>query len=395
MSEVTSKVSEIATAITEFKERHASEVSALRDRVEELEAKRTVPPAPARKAVNRDAIQIGDVTIPVMRKGADYAAHYQGDDEGLTFAELMRGVAGMKTSEPARKALSVGTAAAGGHAVPTVLMPEILEALAPASAVLSAGGGIVDVASMPGSSHSWAAMDTVPTAAWRAEAGAVSESDPTFRLVSAAPKSLSFYFKVSRELLADAPNVDGALRQAVAQAFAKEIDRASLRGSGAGAEPTGILNTASVGAVTNGANGATQSSLRWGNLHSAVSTILSFDAPMPSAAVMAPRSAVGYSSLADTTNQPLQRPSMLAGMRFEVTSQIPVNLTVGTSSDCTEIFVGDFSRVLVVMRERPTVMLANDLFALTGQVGFVCHVRADIVVTYPRAFAVITGVRAG
>jgi hypothetical protein len=39
-------------------------------------------------------------------------------------------------------------------------------------------------------------------------------------------------------------------------------------------------------------------------------------------------------------------------------------------------------------------MLAKELFALNGQVGFVCHVRADVAVQYPAAFAVVTGVRA-
>jgi hypothetical protein len=32
-------------------------------------------------------------------------------------------------------------------------------------------------------------------------------------------------------------------------------------------------------------------------------------------------------------------------------------------------------------------------YADSGQIGFVCHVRADVVVTYPSTLAVITGVR--
>jgi len=217
--------------------------------------------------------------------------------------------------------------------------------------------------------------------------------DPTFREVATVPRSLSFYFKVSRELLSDAANMDAALCQAIAQAFAKELDRTALRGSGSAPEPRGILTTTNVGAVTNGATGAAQAGLRWSNLLSATQTIMGYDA-MPNAFIMAPRSAVGYAALADTTNQPLKKPDLLRNMPFLVTSQIPVNLTVGTSTDCTEVYAGDFSKVVIVMRERPVIALANELFALNGQVGFVAQVRADIAVLYARAFAVITGIRA-
>lgn len=64
------------------------------------------------------------------------------------------------------------------------------------------------------------------------EAGQVAQSEPTFRAVRSEPKSLAFLFKVSRELLADAPNMSQALTIALAQAFAVELDRTGLRGSG-------------------------------------------------------------------------------------------------------------------------------------------------------------------
>lgn len=399
LTQIKSSIDDTTAAVKGFR----ADVDALRDRIEAIEAKGMSPgraSTPAHKATPTDAITVDGELVPILRKGSDFRAYYAKpadaeDLEGLTFADFVRGVAKMKTSAAATKALSVGTGTAGGYAVPTVIMPGILEALTPASTVLQAGAGIVDVSGRDGKAFNWAAVDTIPTAAWRSEAGAVSESDPAFREVATTPRSLSFYFKVSRELLADAGNMDAALRQAISQAFAKELDRTALRGSGSAPEPRGILNTTNVGAVTNGGTGATQSSQRWSKLLEAYSTILAYDAPAPTAAIMAPRSLVGYNSLADTTNQPLQRPNLLANLPFLATSQIPVNLNVGGSTDCTEVYVGDFSKVMIVMREAPTIALANELFALNGQVGFVCNVRADIAVTYPRAFAVVTGIRAG
>jgi HK97 family phage major capsid protein len=205
---------------------------------------------------------------------------------------------------------------------------------------------------------------------------------------------LSFYFKVSRELLADAVNMEEALRTAIAQAFAKELDRVGLRGSGSAPEPRGILNTSSIQSVTNGTNGASLATTAYSNFVSAIQAVLAVDAPMPSAFIMSPRSLTTLAGLLDTTDQPRQAPPLVANIPFYSTSQIPINLTVGTATDCTEIYAGDFSKCAFVMRERPSIMLANELFALNGQIGFVCNLRADFVVQYPAAFAVITGVKA-
>lgn len=380
---------------------------ALRERIEAEEARVAKEMAAARPlyspgtAYRAEDLGAGAVEI---RSGADWRAHMiEGRDLGeqaelgdCTLTDFLRAVAGMRTSEVARRALSIGTDSAGGFTVPTLLMPGILDALVPASSLLTAGASIVPLEEdgQGAKSFNWPAIATLPTAAWRSEGGAVAESDPVFRNVAATPRSLAFRFSCSRELLADAMGLEQALRRAIAAAFARELDRAGLRGTGTAPEPRGILNTSGVLTVTNGANGASlASSIRWSNLMSAVQAILAADAPMPTAAIMSPRSLVGFGNLADTTNQPLQRPSTIENLRFVATSQVPVNLTVGTSNDCSEAYVGDFTTVRFVMRERPSIQLLTELYAANGQVGFICHVRADVVVTYPAALAVVTGIR--
>lgn len=279
--------------------------------------------------------------------------------------------------------------------VPSVLMPGILSALSANSSLLEAGSRmvLVDSPDSGGKTYTLAAVDTLPTAGWRSEAAAVSESDPAFRAVVATPRSLAFYFKISRELLADAMNLDTVVAQIVGQAFAVAADRAGLIGSGTPPEPRGIRNISGIQSVTNGANGTSLATTRYANLMSATQAILTANGPMPTAAIMHPRTLVGFGSLADTTNQPLQRPDLLRDVDMIPTSQLPVNLTVGTSTDCSEIFVGDFSRTLFVMRETVSIQRLNELFAATGQVGFVCHARLDFVAEYPTALALVTGVR--
>ena len=336
--------------------------------------------------------------VKVLRNSADIRAHYSAmsnstarpGEDPIRIDDFMRGVAGMKSNASVHAALSTGTDSTGGYMIPSVVMPGILEALVPSSALLSAGAGIVPL-NAGAKSFTTAAIDNIPTASWRLESGTVAVSDPTFRAVVAAPKSLAFLFKVSRELLADAPNMAQALNTAIAQAFAKELDRVALRGSGVAPQPLGILGTPGIQTVANGANGTALAG--YANLLAATQAILQADAPAPLAAIMSPRSLIKLAGLTDSTGQPIEKPSMLENWKMLATSQVPNNLTVGTSNDCSEIYVGDFSKVQFMMREQMSIQVASELFAGTGEIGFICHVRADIAVMYPKAIAVVTGVR--
>ena len=343
-----------------------------------------------------DTFNDGNSEIRVLRNVADIRAHYRADgapsapDDRIDLVNFFRGVAGLKTTPAVKNALSEGTSSAGGYAVPSIIMPNILEALHPASSLLSAGAGIVPLGDQA-KTFTTAAISTLPTAAWRLEAGNVAVSDTTFRAVVATPQSLAFMFKISRELLADAPNMQAALSTAIGAAFAKELDRAGLRGSGTLPEPRGISNTSGIQILSNGANGLSLSS--YANFLAAYSAILGADAPAPTAAIMSPRSLITLAGLKDTTNQPLEPPVLLEPMKMIATSQVPNNLTVGTSTDCSEIYVANFAALLFMMRETLHVQLLLEKFADTGEFAFVCHCRADLALTYPAQFAVVTGVR--
>ncbi|MFN9101595.1 MAG: phage major capsid protein, partial [Betaproteobacteria bacterium] len=155
----------------------------------------------------------------------------------------------------------------------------------------------------------------------------------------------------------------------------------------------GILNTSGIQAITNGANGAVLSTVRWANMLSAYQSIVTADAPPPTAVIAHPRTVVGFSQLSDTTQQPLRPPPLLENLRMIPTSQIPVNLTVGTSTDCSEAYVGDFSQFGFFMREQLSIALLRERFADTGEIGFIAHVRVDVACLYPQAFALVTGIR--
>lgn len=313
-------------------------------------------------------------------------------DSPVQLKDFLQAVAGVRVPDHV-KTLVTGTDASGGYATPNTLLPDILAALAPESSLLTAGARVAVLDTLVGKQFRVAGINALPTAAWRAEAGTVATSEPTFRAIDLVPRSLAFQFKVSRELLADAPNINDALTIAIAQAFAKELDRAGLRGTGTAPEIRGILNTVGIQAVTNGANGASLATTAYANFISALTAIMTADAPRPTAAIMAPRSYGVLAGLLDTANQPRQVPAALATWPMISTSAIPVNLTVGSSSDCSEIYCGSWNNFVFYLKEPPSFRPVDQLYAGTGEIGFICHARVDVACLYPQAFAVVTGVR--
>lgn len=340
-----------------------------------------------------DGRRVGKVlTNSALRNEHSIAANLGvGSSDGLNLADFIRGVANMRSTEAVRNTLSEGTNTAGGYTVPTVLLPGILSALTPASALIKAGASVA-VLDTDAKSFNIAGVDSIPTAAWRNESGNVAESDPAFRSITITPRSLAFRFKVSRELLADSPNLEPTLRTVIASAFAKELDRAGLLGSGSAPEIRGLRNISGVNLVSSGTDGAILTN--YAKFINASRIIKEANAPAPNAAIMSPRDEETMALFEDSTGQPLRMPNALSAWSFYTSSQLPTDLTVGASTDCSEIYVGDFSQFVYFMREGVSIQLATELYAETGEVGFICHTRVDVAAMYAQAFAVIQGVRA-
>lgn len=333
--------------------------------------------------------ELRDTAKIATKLGKEPRAFDHETDEDGNLTGFFRGIAGGRTTDAIRASLSEGTDSEGGHAVPSWLLPGILSALVPASSMLNAGANIA-VLQQQGDSFKIAAVDSVPTAAWRSESGNLSESEPTFRAVTVVPRSLAFIFKVSRELLMDAPGIEGALRTAISQAFAAEIDRAGLIGTGVTPEIAGIANTTGINTYSMGDDGAELKN--YSPIIKARRTIADDNAPPPTAIITSNREAETIDLFADTTGQPLRRPPALDQMQFLATSQIPVDDDQGTASNASSMFLGDFSLATLYMREALSVQKLNERYADTGEIGFACHSRVDLGLAYPSAFCVIKGV---
>lgn len=90
------------------------------------------------------------------------------------------------------------------------------------------------------------------TAYWLGtEATAITESAQTFAQISMSPHTVGAYTEVSRQLmLQSSPDIEALVNADLAAVVALEMDRVSLRGSGAAGEPLGIVNTPNVGTTT-------------------------------------------------------------------------------------------------------------------------------------------------
>ncbi len=96
--------------------------------------------------------------------------------------------------------------------------------------------------------------------------------------------------------------------------------------------------------------------------------------------------------LKDTTNQPLRPPPVLDGLPFLDTTQIPTNLTQGTSSLASDAWVADWSQLIIGVRTELQIIPLNERYADTGSLGFLAWWRGDFAVARPAAFNCIVGI---
>lgn len=307
--------------------------------------------------------------------------------DSFGFGSFIRAMVAGTNHPGIRAALSEGTDSAGGYTVPKYLLQQLIDAMRARTVCIQAGALTVP---LDGASNTIVRVASDPVAGWRLENADVAESDPTFEGVVLAPKSLAVLVKASRELLDDSMNLEQALMQAFAGSLAAEVDRVCLVGSGSAPEPRGIFNTSGINVVSMGTNGAALTN--HGKLLDALYELELDNAPPPGAMVMHPRTKRVIAGFADTTNQPLQIPPALSGIGQMVTTNMPINQTQGSASNASSIIMGDFSQLLLGVRQELRIEVLRETFASKLQYAFLAHLRFDVAVAQPAAFCAIKGI---
>ena len=287
------------------------------------------------------------------------------------------------------RALSEGTLTAGGHLVPTPLATEVIDLARNAMKTQQAG---VRTVPMTSNTLKVPRLTSEGTPAWHAENAPITSADMVFDAVTFDAQTLTRLVVLSIELFEDSdPSAEGVIAQSFAAQIALEVDRAVLRGSGTAPEPRGVLNQTGVTLTTHGANGATIANYDF--WLDAVGTVRNNNFE-PTAFIQAPRSETSLSKLKEaTTNAYLRPPAALDSIPRLNSKQIPITLTVGTSTDCSELYTGQWDMCMLGVRTSLRILPLRERFIDNGQYGFLAWLRADVQLAQPAAFNVDTGVR--
>jgi HK97 family phage major capsid protein len=332
--------------------------------------------------------------LPIFSKGESIAAYMRQQEPGsseegeVTLGDVCRAMAIGGGSPAVRNALSIGTDASGGYTVPVLTSGMLIDALRARSCMFQAGTQTLVLDG--GKSTTIAAIVSDPVATWRAENAAVATSDMTFAPVTLTPKTLAVIVTASRELVEDSLNLDQALMISFAAAFAQELDRAALLGSGTGSEPKGVSKLSGIGSYAMGDNGAVVAN--YDPFVQALGVLRAANAQDPTACIINPRTDLEINLLKDLENRPLGRPKAIENLPFLVTSKLPIDEVRGSSSTACRALMGDFREAIIGIRAALRIEFLREAFAGNLQYGFLGYLRADVAVKHVASFCNIIGI---
>jgi HK97 family phage major capsid protein len=311
------------------------------------------------------------VSNPITNKPAHQSETKTGratDEYKNAFWKAMRS----KLSFDVQNALQVGTESEGGYLVPDEFERTLVEALEEENVFRQ----IANVITTSSGDRKIPVVASKGTASWVDEEGQIPESDDSFAQVSIGAYKLATMIKVSEELLNDSVF---NLEQYIAREFARRIgakeEEAFFIGDGSG-KPTGILANNGGGEV-----GVTAASAAAITLDEIMDLFYSLKSPYRRNAVfiMNDSTVKAIRKLKDNNGQYLWQPSVTAGTPDTILNR-PVRTSAympAIAAGAKTIVFGDFSYYWVADRQGRVFKRLNELYAATGQVGFMATQRVD------------------
>ena len=285
----------------------------------------------------------------------------------------------LRGKTPLHNVLSEGVQADGGYLVPTEFERQIVTGLDEANVVRSLAKVITTSAE-----RKIPVAATHSTAAWTAENGAYTPSDPSFDQKTIDAFKLTDLVKVSIELLQDSMfDLEGYIAAEFARAFGAAEEEAFCVGTGVG-QPTGIF-TAQGGEV-----GVPDAALSADDI---ISLVYALKRPYRRNAkfLMNEKTVSQIRKYKDGNGAYLWQPALQAGepdkvLGFELyTSPYVPEATSGAYA----VAFGDFHNYWIADRSGRTVQRLNELYSTNGQVGFVATERVDGKVILPEGIQLL------
>lgn len=294
---------------------------------------------------------------PTSRE-AQQAAAFEFEASAAVAQQLGRDARGafvpMDVQRVSQRDLVVGTASAGGNTVSTdLLMQDFITMLRSRMMVERMGArvlpGLVGTLAIPGQTGG-------ATAYWVTEGNAPTETQQAFNQVPLAPKTVGAFTDISRKMLLQSSlAVEEFVRSDLTTTLALAIDLAAIHGSGAGAEPRGIVNTSGIGSVAGGANGAAPT---WAHIVELWSDIAALNADIGATGfltnsrvigkLMTTEKSAGTGQFVASNFPDANGITGLAGARCGVSNQVSGALTKGTSVGvCSAIVFGNWADLVI------------------------------------------------
>ena len=281
-------------------------------------------------------------------------------------------------------ALQVGTDTEGGYLVPDEYERTLIDALADQNIFRQ----LAHVIHTSSGERKIPVVASKGTASWIDEEAAYPESDDSFGQVSIGAYKLATMIKISEELLNDSVF---DMPSYIAKEFARRIgaaeEEAFFTGNGTG-RPLGIL------AATGGAGvGVTTAKADAVTFDEVMDLFYSLRAPYRrnSVFIMNDSTVKALRKLKDGQGQYLWQPAVTAATpdtilnRPVYTSTFMPTLATGNKT----ILFGDLGYYWVADREGRSFKRLNELYAPTGQVGFLASQRVDGKLILPEAVKVL------
>lgn len=287
-------------------------------------------------------------------------------------------------SHEVMNALQVGTDTEGGYLVPDEYERTLIEALEDQNIFRQ----LAHVIHTSSGERKIPVVASKGTASWIDEEAAYPESDDSFGQVSIGAYKLATMIKISEELLNDSVF---DMPSYIAKEFARRIgaaeEEAFFTGNGTG-RPLGIL------AATGGAGvGVTAAKADAVTFDEVMDLFYSLRAPYRrnSVFIMNDSTVKALRKLKDGQGQYLWQPAVTAATpdtilnRPVYTSTFMPTLATGNKT----ILFGDLGYYWVADREGRSFKRLNELYAPTGQVGFLASQRVDGKLILPEAVKVL------
>mgnify|MGYP001187634534 FL=1 len=288
------------------------------------------------------------------------------------------------TTPEIRNSLKIGTDSEGGYLVPDEFEKTLVEGLLEEN-IFRTLATIINTSS---GDRKIPVVASKGNASWVDEEAPIPESDDGFGQISIGAFKLATIIKISEELLNDSVfNLESYIAKEFARRIGSAEEEAFLIGNGTG-RPTGIFND--TGGAGVGVTASTQSTIK---IDEVIDLFYSLKSPYRKKAtfIMNDSTVKEIRKLKDGNGQYIWQPSITAGEPDTILNR-PVKTSSyvpGLAAGAKPIAFGDFSYYWIADRQGRSFQRLNELYAVTGQIGFKASQRVDGKLILPEAIKVL------